>query len=96
MSKRVTVTALRAVLYQDRHYETGDSFKVAPVEALILARRRDVSLSTGPRLRTRALIPEPTPPPPRRPRRSRKTAPDEHALKTPTYRRRDLVPESHE
>lgn len=93
---RVTVTALKALTYEDRDYRAGESFKARAIDAASLSYQRQVSLTRPKRtLETRALTPElqhPEPAPRRR--RARKTATDDGSPSTRTYYRRDLIAES--
>lgn len=92
---RVTVTALKALTYEDRDYRAGESFKARAIDAASLSYQRQVSLTRPTRtLETRALTPELQHPEPAPRRRARKTAAEDGSPSTRTYQRRDLVAES--
>jgi hypothetical protein len=77
----VTVPALVEFVFQGRLYQRGDLLTITPVEAAVLARNREVSLTRWAEIA----------PAPEQPKRRRRRAPSEPRR---AYRRRDLVAES--
>jgi len=73
----VTVTAIGDFSYRGRAIHAGRVLVMAPVDAMLFARQRLVSLSRHPGLNRASLQPDPDPPDPSPTRRR--------------YRRRDLV-----